>query len=74
MLSSHDLNSVHAMINHSNEAERGYLKEHAVMEIDVIYNNSIINNGSCDRFLTEKECRALDLAMETIAQLNSSHE
>lgn len=52
------------MISHSNEDERAYLKEYAVMEID------IINQSSSNRYLTDKECRALDFAMETITQLN----
>lgn len=65
MLSNHDVKSVQNMIEQSDFRERDFIKAHAKIEID------IINSQSLDRHLTDSEMRALEFAIETIAQLET---
>ena len=65
MLTSHDVKSVQYMIEQSDFRERDFLKAHAKMEID------IINSQGLNRHLTDREMRAFEFAIETIAQLET---
>lgn len=65
MLTNHDVKSVQYMIEQSDFRERDFLKAHAKMEVD------IINSQSLNRHLTDREMRAFEFAIETIAQLEA---
>lgn len=68
MLTSYDKRSVQYLIEQSDLRERDFIEARAKIELD------IINSQCLNRSLTDSELRAFEFAVETVSQLETSHQ